>query len=271
MNEGFRRFAIIASLIGAMALTAVSTFTVLQVSNLVSATSFGSSRNGNFDAILVVGFDTRDDGTGSLPDAFVVLSDKQNGHFSIARDWTYSKLVPNISLVEKYLGVKNCVLFCGLQGIYIHSLLGEKELNNEAALDKVRSVVESEYGFSDLAVAAIGMNFARNFLKCIAPIELNVETKIPIGGIPMNGQLTDIEEYVQPGTQQLSGRKLFWYGRARWGSSNEERMDRQLRIVKSIQSQKNTIQILNCVVSSRGDLKHDLGLSDVPSLWAIAT
>jgi anionic cell wall polymer biosynthesis LytR-Cps2A-Psr (LCP) family protein len=249
----------------------VSAFSVIKVSNLASGTSMSSSRNEKPDAVLVVGFDTRGDGTGSLPDAFVVLTETKDENFSIARDWTYSKLEPNRSLVEKYLDVEKCVLFCGLQGIYVHSLLEEPNLNPEAALDMVRSVVEEEYGLSNLGIIAIGMNFARSFLKCIAPIELNVETLIPIGGTPMNGKLTDIDEYVQPGTQQLSGRQLFWYGRARWGSSNEERMARQLRIVKSVQSQKNPFQILSCLVVSKGEVKHDFGLRDIPFLWAIAT
>jgi hypothetical protein len=174
---------------------------------------------------------------------------------SIDRGWTFSKLKPETTLVASYFGVLDCKTFCGIQGVYARSILSSRgEGTRESALEKLRSVISIEFDLDNLALVVFDLEWSKNFFKCLGPLELDVRERIPIGGQLINGRLQNFRGYIEPGKQLLSAQQVYWFARARDGSSNSTRMNRQEAIVKSILEDSSRMKVLTCIQDASGYL-----------------
>jgi hypothetical protein len=183
---------------------------------------------------------------------------------SLDRGWTFSRLKPETSLVESYLGVSDCRTFCGIQGVYAQSFLSSwGQGTRESAIEMLREVTATEYGLDNLALVAFDLEWSKSFFKCLGPIELEVRDRIPIGGQLVNGQLQNFRGYLEPGRRLLSPNQVFWFARAREGSSNASRMRRQEAIVESILNDSSRTEVLNCVYEAAGYLVFDFSSKDL--------
>lgn len=221
--------------------------------------SYHSSRDGAATHILLVGLDSRSAEDAGLPDSLTLI-DLGNGDVSpISRSWELSRIEPNKKLVPLYVGMEACEPFCGVQGLYAFSKGdGDTDEANQKALDTLARVVEREYGLVSLGVVAFDLQWAQGFLNNVAPIQFDVKSPVPVGGRIVNDEYSEVRRYITPGLKDLSGQDAFWVARARYGSSNEDRIARQLELLESIRAQKSAPQLFFGALSADGKLWTDI-------------
>lgn len=226
-----------------------------------------STRDGEAEAVLLVALDTRNDGTGGLPDSLLLLDVETGALKSISREWTYSLLSPEQTLVEKYLGQQDCQVFCGIQGLFMYYQVADVG-GVLGALELLRKTIASEYRVASLAIVSFDLAWAKSFLNCIAPLQVDVKAPIPVGGNPTNGTLVEFSRYIPAGKSLLEGNDLFWFARARFGTSNSDRIQRQEVLVKEMFEQKSNWAIATCGLRVQDFLVTDLQVSDA---WKLLT
>jgi hypothetical protein len=189
---------------------------------------------------------------------------------SIDRGWTFSRLKPETSLVETYLGVSDCKTFCGIQGVYAQSFLSSwGQETRESALEILRAVIATEYELDNLALVVFDLEWSKSFFKCLGPLELDVRERIPIGGQLVNGRLQNFRGYIEPGKQLLSAQQVYWFARAREGSSKSSRIKRQEVIVETILNDSSRTQVLTCVQEATGYLVFDFSSKDLGLIFTV--
>lgn len=224
-----------------------------------SSIRYKSVRESPVTAVLIVGLDARSSDDLGLPDSLTLFDIERGSFISIPRSWEISRLGSGEKLVSKYLNVWNCEPFCNIQGIYAYANVDSASgYEKDARLETLRSVVESEYQVKSLAVVAFDLDWAKSFLNNLGSIKVNVEEPIPIGGKPLNGLLVKVESFIPVGMRNLSPKEAFWFARARFGSSNEARMKRQLTLIKSIVNQKSKVDLILAWQGAEGYFRSDL-------------
>jgi len=226
-----------------------------------------SNRDGRPTHILLVGIDSRDSKDAGLPDSLTLINLEQETLLPISRSWEYSIIEQGEKLVPFYLGVETCEPFCGVKGLYAFSKLGELENNSDSqALDTLARVVEREYSIPSLAFVAFDLARAQGILSNLAPIEVSIAKPVPVGGQVIDGKYTDIRRYIPLGKKSLGGEDAFWFARARHGTSNNDRIARQMALVEAIAQQKSFPQIAFATLASSGMLMTDLTIWETASI-----
>lgn len=246
-----------------LAMATVLTLTAGSIAILVSSkletVHFETARSTSPSHVLLVALDARPGGDSGLPDTLLLLDLKSGSYEQIPRDWTLSLAGGSEPLVQKHLGIENCAPFCGIQGVYAYSKLGTtKPESEEIALDSLRSVIEREYQIPSLAVVAFDLTWAYSFLARIAPVTLDIEEPIPVGGTQTSEGYVDVKRLIEPGTGTFYGGDLYWIARSRFGSNNEERMQRQISLLAAIIKQKPKVDILAAAWGAQGLVLTDL-------------
>lgn len=227
-----------------------------------------SLRKGTPSHVLLVALDSRGAADAGLPDSIVLIDLKTRTAQSIPRDWKYSKLEQGQSLTQKYAHVDNCEPFCGIEGVYAFNMSSPGS-GIADGLNGLARAIEKEYGLASVAYISFDLTWAHSFLSAIAPIQIDVRQPVPVGGKSKGGNYGDVEYYISPIIQDLSGKDLYWFARARFGSSNENRMERQLALLKEIRSQRDLFEIAYAALKAKGNLWTDLELNELPSAVAI--
>ena len=255
---GLAFLVVLALFIGSMAVA---------LSAKLNSVQFQSSRTGAATHLLIVALDARPGGDSGLPDSLVLL-DLSSGQYShIPRNWSFSLIEPSVTLVEKYLGQQNCQPFCGIQGVYAFSKVGiEASLSEVAALDALARVVETEYGLQNVAVSAFDLTWAYSFLSRVSPLQLDLREPIPVGGTQTSFGYEGVKRFIEPGLRDYYGGDLYWIARARFGSNNESRMDRQLQILNAILQQRTWLEVTLAAWGAKGFVLTDIQLSEISNL-----
>ena len=244
-------------LTGLILLTLTTTFFVID--GTFGPSRYSSARDGYPTDLLIVGLDARSKNDAGLPDSLTLYNLELSTFTAIPRSWEISRFGNREKLVRKYLGVWNCEPFCNIQGIYAYGNPDDgSQLEKDGRLEALRFVVEREYQIKSLGVVAFDLEWAESFLNNLGNIKINVEEPIPIGGIPLNGQLVEVTGYIPSGMQNLIPNESYWFARARFGSSNEDRMKRQLRLIRSILNQKTKADLLMAWRDAQGYSRTDL-------------
>jgi anionic cell wall polymer biosynthesis LytR-Cps2A-Psr (LCP) family protein len=101
-------------------------------------------------------------------------------------------------------------------------------------------------------------------IEALGGVRVNVETAIPIGGKYNDaGELENPRDWIQPGSQLLTGEQALWFARSRYLSSDYERMHRQRELQRALLAQLDPIS----VAANFADLANATGgmlLTDVP-------
>lgn len=219
-----------------------------------------SSRERPATHLLVAALDARGGDDVGLPDSLILIDLESGERQSIPRDWTESRIEPGVNLVEKYLGLDRCEPFCTIQGVYAYGGALQKNADGEfRGLEIMRSVIQKEYLAESVALVVFDLTWAYSFFHRIGPIELQVEKPIPVGGVSLNGKYVQVGRYIAAGLQRLEGDDLFWYARARFGSSNSDRMYRQEDLLEAAASQLTILHLVSAASSSVGFMATDLG------------
>lgn len=197
--------------------------------------SFSHAERGSNSWLLIVNDDF---GNNALPrpDTMILIDITEGRHLSLTpvlRDWTYSYATPEKTLAETYFGIPDCDPYCELKDLAARISL---EAGNRESLSTqsmvVATVVSQELNRSDLRVIEATPKTIEQVITHLAPLELEVRERIPVGGKWVNESMSEIRYWIEPGVQELDSEQILWYARARWTSSNESRVQRQLELIR---------------------------------------
>ena len=236
----------------------------------LGSVKFESSRHEPLSHLLIVGLDARPGGDKGLPDTLMLL-DLGTGEFEqIPRNWQFSLLDPDAHLVTKYLGIEACEPFCSIQAVYAFSKLGlEPPITEDKSLDTLARIVESEYRLPSVAVLAFDLTWAYSFFARVAPVTFELGEAVPVGGSMIDDGYSGVKRMIEPGLRQFYGGDLYWIARARFGTSNEDRMRRQTELVEAIRHQKNLVEIISAGWGAQGFFATDLQITELLRLATV--
>jgi LCP family protein required for cell wall assembly len=111
-------------------------------------------------------------------------------------------------------------------------------------IEATREAVEYVTGLQIQSFVLVDMAGFANLIEAAGGVTINVETAIPIGGkYNEAGQLENPRDWIQPGTQWLSGEEALWFARSRYESSDYERMLRQRELQRALLAQLDPLSV----------------------------
>lgn len=104
----------------------------------------------------------------------------------------------------------------------------------EPGMTATMAAVEGSLGLKLDYWASVDMAGFEDVVDAIGGVNIDVERPIPMGGgKSMAGVPNKVFGWIDPGPQNLKGKKALWYVRSREGSDNYDRMCRQQRMLKT--------------------------------------
>ncbi|GAA1803972.1 LCP family protein [Agromyces neolithicus] len=209
--------------------------------------------------ILLLGGDSGPDREGMRPDSMSVISiDADTGQavtIGLPRDLEYVPFPGDSPLAavypEGYGAIDGCeVDVCQLNSIYTEVELKSPEMypnavneGSEPGIEGMRDAAEGITGLEIQYYALIDMQGFEQLINALGGVDINVETRIPIGGDEDNN---NVDGWIEPGQQHLDGYHALWYGRARYGvaGGDYERMARQRVLQEAILTQFTPTNVL---------------------------
>lgn len=144
---------------------------------------------------------------------------------------------------------------CILNGIYAEAELYYPELYPKAAkhhsspgIEATREAVEGSLGLKIQFYVLVNMDGFAELIDALGGVTMNVTERLPIGGgiDDYTGELVNVEGWIEPGKQKLTGFQAQWYARSRYGSAlgDYDRMQRQRDLQAAILAQMNPANVL---------------------------
>jgi LCP family protein required for cell wall assembly len=142
-----------------------------------------------------------------------------------------------------------------LNGVYQHvtehpRLLAGARDRGAAA---VKLVVSDILGVPVDYYAMANLQGFQDFVDALGGVTLNVQQRLPIGGITANGTYVPPVGYIEPGRQRLNGYKALWYARSRRESTDYDRIDRQRCLIGALARQVDAGELLRRRRARDGD------------------
>ncbi|MXG89576.1 LCP family protein [Nocardioides flavescens] len=211
-------------------------------------TMFGSgdvtgAHDGRYN-VLLLGGDSGIDRWGLRPDSITVASiDARTGQstlISLPRNMQNFPFRAGSVMDKQFPKGFDCE-HCMLNGVNTwagdHLELFEDKKN--AGIDATISAVEGITGLKVNYWAMVNLKGFRDLVDAVGGVKINVRSRIPIGGLG-----SDVYDYIEPGTQTLTGFQTQWYARARDGSDDYSRMARQKCIMGAMLDQLDPTVVL---------------------------
>jgi len=208
--------------------------------------------------IMLLGGDAGADREGMRPDSTSVVSiDAETGKadiIGIPRDLEYVPFPEDSPLYASYpngYGYNGTcdVDVCQLNSIYTEVELKSPEMypnavaeGSEPGIEAMRDAASGITGLTIQYYVLIDMQGFSQLIDALGGVDINVAERLPIGG--QEEDLSDVEGWVEPGQQHMDGFTALWYGRARHGSSDYDRMSRQRVLQEAILKQFNPTNVL---------------------------
>lgn len=220
------------------------------------ASLFGESTGKTVDAkelwkdkpyinVFLIGRDNGDDRQGTRPDTMLVASiDTKTGNaalISVPRNLAFpifpegspeAEVWPNgfRPTGDSSEDLINAVWQWGEQN---PDAVGETN-GLEPGMTATMAAVEGSLGLNLDYWASVDMAGFEYVVDAIGGVNIDVERPIPMGGgKSMSGVPNRVFGWIDPGQQNLKGKKALWYVRSREGSDNYDRMCRQQRMLKT--------------------------------------
>ncbi|KQM84160.1 LCP family protein [Agromyces sp. Leaf222] len=209
--------------------------------------------------ILLLGGDSGPDREGMRPDSMSLVSiDADTGQavtIGLPRDFVdvpFNEDSPLYDVYpEGYGSIDGCeVDVCQLNSIYTEVELKSPDMypnavaeGSEPGIEGMRDAVEGITGLEIQYYVLIDMQGFEQLIDALGGIDIQVETRIPIGGDEDNN---GVDSWIEPGPQHLNGYHALWYGRARYGvaGGDYERMLRQHNLEAAILQQFTPANVL---------------------------
>lgn len=211
-------------------------------------TMFGSgdvtgAHDGRYN-VLLLGGDSGVDRWGLRPDSITVASiDARTGEstlISLPRNMQNFPFRAGSVMDEQFPKGFDCE-HCMLNGV--NTWVGDHpELfkgKKDAGIDATISAVEGITGLDINYWAMVNLKGFRDLVDAVGGVKINVRSRIPIGGLG-----SDVYDYIEPGTQTLTGFQTQWYARARDGSDDYSRMARQKCVMGAMLDQLDPAVVL---------------------------
>lgn len=207
--------------------------------------------------ILLLGGDAGPGRDGLRPDSISVVSiDAKTGKatmIGLPRDLENVPFPADSPLAgiypEGYGAIDGCdVSACMLNSIYTEMELKRPELYPDAAaqasspgIEAMRDAAQGVTGLSIQYYVLIDMQGFTDLIDALGGVDINVKERLPIGG---DEQFNNVDGWVEAGQQHMDGYTALWYGRARHGTSDYDRMARQRVLQEAILKQFNPANVL---------------------------
>ncbi|MBG6058534.1 LCP family protein required for cell wall assembly [Cryobacterium sp. MP_M3] len=206
--------------------------------------------------IMLLGGDAGPDRDGLRPDSISVVSiDAASGKAEIIglpRDLEnvpFSRGPLADLYPEGYGVIDGCeVDVCMLNSIYTEVELKSPEMypnaikqGSEPGIEGMRDAAQGITGLSIQYYVLIDMQGFSDLIDALGGVDINVAERLPIGG---DEEFNNVDGWVEPGQQHMNGYTALWYGRARHGTSDYDRMSRQRVLQEAILKQFNPANVL---------------------------
>jgi len=205
--------------------------------------------------ILLLGGDAGPDRTGLRPDSISVVSiEASTGEatmIGIPRNLEYAPFSEGSPLYGPFPDGYDCGDDCLISYLYTY---GEEhpDLYPDAAANGsnpgIEAMRDAVSGVLDLPLqyyVLIDMQGFSDLIDALGGVEIDSAARYPIGGGEYaSGELFDVEGWIEPGVQQMDGYTALWYSRARHGSSDYDRMERQREVQEAVLKQFGPANVL---------------------------
>ncbi|GAA2040876.1 hypothetical protein GCM10009819_28150 [Agromyces tropicus] len=207
--------------------------------------------------ILLLGGDSGPDREGMRPDSMTVASiDAETGQavlIGLPRDLEDIPFPDGSPLAavypEGYGSIDGCeVDVCLLNSIYTEVELKSPEMYPDAeargsqpGIEGMRDAAEGVTGLTIQYYVLIDMQGFEALINALGGVDITVEQRLPIGG---DEDLQNVDGWVEAGPQHMDGYTALWYARARHGTSDYDRMQRQRVLQEAILVQFTPTNVL---------------------------
>ena len=207
--------------------------------------------------ILLLGGDAGPDRLGMRPDSISVVSiDASTGHatmIGLPRDLADVPFPAGSALGALYPKGYGAIDGCDVDACMLNSIYTELELKrpklypnavahgSQPGIEGMRDAAEGITGLKIQYYTLIDMQGFSDLIDSLGGVDINVARRLPIGG---DESLRHVDGWIEPGQQHLDGYHALWYGRARHGSSDYDRMARQRVLQEAILKQFNPTNVL---------------------------
>lgn len=208
--------------------------------------------------VLLLGGDAGPDRDGLRPDSIRVVSiDAETGQavtIGLPRnmvDVPFNDDSPLKSVYpEGYGSIDGCeVDVCMLNSIYTEVELKSPDMypnavaeGSEPGIEAMRDAAEGITGLPIQYYVLIDMAGFQQLIDALGGVTINVPEDVPIHA---DETFTTVAEWIPAGEQHLDGYHALWYARSRHGTSDYDRMARQLQLQEAVLAQFNPANVLS--------------------------
>ena len=236
--------------------------------------------------LLLLGGDAAGNRTGVRTDSIIVASvDTHTGRtvlISLPRNLNRAPFPVGTPMRSAYPHGFKCqpAIDCYLNAVYEYgqehpNMVGHQTTHPGA--DLLAQTVGQMLGMKiDYYILAEIFGF-KNIVQALGGVTLRVTERIPVGGrTNANGQIIEYPvRYIEPGLRHLNGEDALWYGRARFGSDDYQRMIRQRCLLGAIARQADPVRVLfsfnKLAKAAKKLVATDLPRSLMPALLELAS
>jgi len=205
--------------------------------------------------VMLLGGDAGADRTGLRPDSLSVASiDAETGQTTIVgvpRNLYDAPFSEGSPLWGPFPDGYDCGDECLVSFLYTYAE-EHPDLYPDAAskgstpgVEATRDALEGVTGLTIQYYALIDMDGFVDVVDALGGVEIDVKQRVPInGGEDAAGQPINVDGWIEPGLQRLDGYHALWYGRARHGTSDFDRMARQREVQQAILDQFQPTTVL---------------------------
>jgi LCP family protein required for cell wall assembly len=195
--------------------------------------------------VLLIGSDAGADRTGIRPDTMIVASiNPQTGAtllFSLPRNLENVPFPARSAAARAMPNGFACGDACLLNAVYQWGATNPQLFPGagDPGAEAMKQAVQGVTGLRVNYYVLIDLRGFRRLIDAIGGIEVNVGSKVPIGG-----GTSPIKGHIEPGVQHLNGYRALWYARSREGSSDYQRMLRQRCVMTAMANQLDPQTVL---------------------------
>ncbi len=205
--------------------------------------------------ILLLGGDAGPDRLGLRPDSISVVSvDAVTGStvvLGVPRNLERAPFVEGSPLWGPFPDGYSCGVDCLISYLYTYAEENPDlypdavEQGSRPGIEAMRDAVEGVLGLTLQYYVIIDMQGFVQLIDALGGIDIDVAQRVPIeGGQDSAGRPTDVAGWIEPGFQHLDGYHALWYARARHGTNDYDRMNRQRDVQEAVLRQADPANVL---------------------------
>ncbi len=223
--------------------------------SIFSQGGFTQAVDGRYN-ILLLGGDAGKNRLGLRPDSISVLSiDAVTGetvNIGIPRNLQKAPFVAGSPMLSVYPNGWSCGVDCLINAIYKDVTDSHSDLYPDAesrgstpGVEATKDAVEAVTGLTIQSYVLVDMAGFKRLIDALGGVTVTVKERLPIGGQEdANGQPINVKGWIEPGTQHMDGSTALWFARARHGSSDYARMQRQREVEDAMLQQLDPANVL---------------------------